>query len=141
MRERRGYEAAARTKFGDPGRRDDARHLGETVLRSDTHGVSRDWLTWYFLVKEDGPRWPEGRFKAALFYAYGCGWIDFLGWAYVVDPGPALRGLRSPLLGEASPAACRRAAREAPARDGQAGIFDISHGTTHKTGTASSIGQ
>lgn len=135
MRERRGYEAAARTKFGDPGRRDDARHLGETVLRSDTHGLRRDWLNWYFLVSDDGPRWTEARFKAALFYAYGCGWIDFLGWAYVVDPGPALRGLPRPAP------SCDRRPAPAPATGGQAGIFDISHGTTHKTGTASSIGQ
>lgn len=45
------------------------------------------------MVREDGPRWTEDRFKAALFYAYGAGWIAFLGWTYVVDPGPALRGL------------------------------------------------
>lgn len=99
MRPRRGYQEAARTQAIDtlhPGRRDDARQLGETVLRSDTHGVRRDWLAWHYMLDPQGPGWSDGRFKAALFYAYGCGWVTFIGWVYVVDPGPALRGLASP---------------------------------------------
>ena len=116
MQPRRGYQAAGRSAAIDqlhPGRRDDARQLGELVLRSDTHGLRRDWLAWHFMVDPAGPGWSEGRFKAALFYAYGCGWVTFLGWTYVVDPGPSR-------FTPAAPVAChRQAAGGAPASSAQ----------------------
>src|SRR5262249_14803143 len=67
------------------------------VQKSDTRGLRRDHLEHRYCLSDTGPAWSIGRFKAALFYAYGMGWITFCGFTYVVDPGPAI---------SAAPAAC-----------------------------------
>jgi hypothetical protein len=143
---RRGYQAAGRTAaLHDlyPERRDDARQLATTVHESDTRGLRRDYLETRFCLDGAGPGWTVGRFKAALFYAYGRGWVCFIGFTYVVDPGPGpsfadhlAERDRLAERAERDRAACSRGGS-----GGQSGIFDISMGTTTKTGTPSTIGQ
>jgi hypothetical protein len=115
----RGYEAAARTKFRDPQRRDDALWVAELVREDPAGGVRRDWLETYFCLTSPGPQWPPPRFRSALFYAYGLRWICFIGFTYVVDPGPGL-----PLAERRRTDDDRPPAR--PAAAGVTGIFDIS---------------
>lgn len=131
MRPQRGYEAAAITKHTDPGRRDDALWLAELVREDPAGGLRRDWLETYFCLTDPGPRWAPARFRAALFYAYGLRWVAFIGWTYVVDPGPGL------------PLAERRLAdaERPPARPGNAGttgILDINTNSTAITSGAAS---
>jgi len=124
MQPRRGYQAAGAAKYRDPQRREDALDLAARVRKSDTHGLRRDWLEWFYCLRGDGRQWPVTRFKAALFHAYAMGWVTFIGWAYVVDPGPAI-----PLAAPAAPSCARRPARDQE----QTGIFDISGHTANAT--------
>jgi hypothetical protein len=132
--DRRGYAAAGRTAAIDqanPERRSDARHIADAVRKSDTRGLRRDYLeTFFCLDPAPAPGWPIARFKAALFYAYGMRWVAFIGWTYVVDPGPVIP--LGPRLTDAERPAC-----PPERRHDTTGIFDISTGTaTNITGAA-----
>jgi len=124
--DKRGYQAAAITSArhaADPGRRDDARHVADAVHKSDTRGLRRDYLENFFcLTPAPAPCWPPARFRAALFYAYGMRWVGFIGFTYVVDPGPLVPVV--PRLADRERPAC-----QAPGRQETSGIFDIKTGT------------
>ena len=91
MRPQRGYQAAAITKATDPGRREDALDIAKRIHNDPAGGIRRDQLDTWYCLNPAGPLWPTGRYRSALFYAYGLRWIDFIGFTYAVDPGPAPR--------------------------------------------------